>query len=100
MMKIRVSPTGLASEAWRIERDGVHVGDVTLTIHATGWGEYKFTRWDRPDLVALRAQLVRDGSFAFDVWDRAAVTNVLAKVLHDIVREGVALDVQIRRPTR
>jgi hypothetical protein len=81
--KVRVYPIGVGSEAWRIERDGEHIADVRLTIHATGRGEYIVTLPDRPE-VGLWAQLARSGTFSFDVWDRAAVCNVLG----DIVRRG------------
>jgi hypothetical protein len=99
MPNYRLYPTGLASEAWRVEHDGVHVGDVTLTIHANGWGKYQIKRWDRPDLVALRAQLVRDGAFAFDVWDRARVVDILTKIVREGAR-GAEVDVAIKRPFR
>jgi hypothetical protein len=99
MPTYRLYPTGLASETWRVERDGVHVGDVTLTIDANGWGTYQIKRWDRPDLVALRAQLVRDGSFAFDVWDRATVADTLTKIIREGAR-GAEVDVNVKRPSR
>jgi hypothetical protein len=99
MATYHLYPTGLASEAWRVERDGVHVGDVTLTIDATGWGTYQIARWDRPDLVALRAQLVRDGAFGFDVWDRARVIDLLGKIVRDGA-PGADVDVKVKRPSR
>ena len=97
-MTIRVYPTGIASEAWRVARDGEHLADIRLEIHATGRGNYWITRPDRPDL-GLWAQLAQDGTFTFDVWDRAAVRGVLVALVHG--RDpGAQVTVEIKRPTR
>jgi hypothetical protein len=82
---LRAYPTGSGLESWRVERNGVHVGDVTLTI--VGRGEYRVTRWDRPDLVALRAQLVRDGTFTFRRWDATEASKVLGAAIRDAFTE-------------
>jgi hypothetical protein len=97
MSKIRVYPTGFASEAWRVERDGIHIANVRLTIHATGRGEYAVTHPDRPDLD-LWAQLAHGGTFVFDVWDHATVVDLLGKIVGPGA-QGAALDIEVKRPT-
>lgn len=98
MATYRLYPTGFASEAWRVERHGEHVCNVRLTIDATGRGTYQITRWDRSDLRQW-AQLVREGTFAFDVWDRATVVDLLGKIIREGI-PGAEVDVEIKRPSR
>jgi hypothetical protein len=84
---LHVHATGTALEAWRIERNGVHVGDVRLEIHATGRGTTRVVQWDRADLKALSAHLVREGTFTFRRWDDAEASKVLGAALRDAFTE-------------
>ncbi len=98
MTKIRVSPTGTASEVWRVERDGEHLADVHLTIiHATGRGEYFMTGPDRPGEVWVPFN--RKGTFTFDVWDQATARDVLRDIVRFVAPDD-DLDITITKPTQ
>src|SRR5262249_55675707 len=91
---IRVRPTGLVAEAWRVEHDGQHIADVRLDIHATGHGEYAITRPDQPGIVWA---LDRSGPFTFNVWDRGAVLAIVEGVVRRIAPDD-NVDITITRP--
>jgi hypothetical protein len=68
---------------------------VHLHPHATLRGEYVITGPDQPGIVW--APLLRFGTFAFDVWDRGSVRDLVELVVRLIAPEG-DMDINIARP--
>jgi hypothetical protein len=88
--------TGTSTEVWRVERDGDHVCHVRLTIHhGSRQGSYIVTG---PDAPGVTAPFLQEGTLTFDVWDDAAVRDVLGAILHRVGAAGAAFS-EAKKPS-